>query len=109
MNSGQKQKNLNKIVVQKCPHAYTVCEKTKKYPKISCLSVLKEDNKETFFSIFLYISVGPKSLTLLIQFFNILILIDGYIHDRKLTLCIIDTESSRLCVALIWRVADSVY
>ena len=76
---------------------------------IFCGRALKEDTDETFFRFFLYISVRQRSLTMLIRYFKIPIRIDGDIRDRKLTLCIIDTESRRLRISMIRRVANSAY
>jgi len=70
---------------------------------------LKGHTNETIFSIFLYISVWHRSLTVLMKFFEIRIRIDGDICNRKLTLRIVHTESRRLCISLIRRVADSAY
>jgi hypothetical protein len=69
--------------------------------------LLKGHTNETIFSIFLYISVRHRSLTLRIQFFEIRNRIDGDIRNRKLTLRVIDRESWRLRVLMIHRVDDS--
>ena len=47
---------------------------------------LKGHTNETYFSIFLYISVRHRSLTLLIKFFEIQIRTHGDIRIQKLTL-----------------------
>ena len=86
------------------------------YLSLIWILALKEETNETNFSIFLYISVQHRSLTLLIKFFEIRIRTHGDIHIRKSTpryqrygesstLRIADTESCWLPVSLMRGVA----